>query len=142
MRDGLVPLGEAARLLDTRDPGRRRVPAGGTVEVEVASGALAAVLNVIAVEPSSPGFITIHPCDESAPNASNINYGDVPFVSNLVIARPSLDDRVCVTSSAETDVVVDLAGFLPLTADYEPLRAPVRLVDTRIGTGVPGQLGR
>jgi hypothetical protein len=118
------------------------VPAGGTVEVEVASGALAAVLNVIAVEPSSPGFITVHPCDEPAPNASNINYGDVPFVSNLVIARPSLDDRVCVTSSAETDVVVDLAGFLPLTAGYEPLRAPVRLVDTRIGTGVPGQFGR
>lgn len=141
-RDGIVPLDESVRLLDTRDAGGGRLPAGGTVAVDVASSAVAAVLNVVAVEPSAPGFITVHPCDGPTPNASNINYGGVPFVSNLVIARPSPDGRVCVTSSAETDVVVDLAGILPLTADYEPLPAPERLVDTRIGTGVPGQLGR
>jgi hypothetical protein len=140
MLGGLVPLDEAVRLLDTRDG--ERVPAGGTVEVGVGPGARAAVLNVVAVEPSAPGFVTVHPCDEPVPNASNINYSGVPFVSNLVIARPSAFGRVCVTSSAETDIVVDLTGTLPLTADYEPLRAPVRLVDTRIGTGVPGQLGR
>ena len=38
--------------------------------------------------------------------------------------------------------MVDLAGYVPLGTDYESLPAPVRLVDTRIGTGVPGQLGR
>ena len=137
-----APLGAAVRLLDTRGPGRERVAAGGTVDVDLASSALAGVLNVIAVEPTVPGFITVHPCDEPAPNASNINYGGVPIVSNLVIARPSPDGRVCLTSSAETDVVVDLAGFVPMTADYEPMRTPVRLVDTRIGTGVSGQFGR
>ena len=139
--DGLAPLDEAVRLLDTRVPGRERVSAGGTVEVDVASPALAAVLNVIAVEASAPGFITVHPCDEPAPNSSNINYGGVPIVSNLVVARPSSDGRICVTSSAETDVVVDLAGFVPSAADYEPMRTPVRIVDTRIGTGVSGQFG-
>jgi hypothetical protein len=139
---GFVPVDEAVRLLDTREPGRRRVAAGATIGVGVGTGVAAALINVIAAEPSDPGFITVHSCDEPVPEASNINYVDVPFVSNLVIARPATDGRVCITSSAETDVVVDLAGYLPLDAAYDPLPAPLRLVDTRIGTGVPGQLGR
>ncbi|MDW3216412.1 MAG: hypothetical protein R8G01_20645 [Ilumatobacteraceae bacterium] len=137
---GYVPLDDALRLLDTRDPGHDRLPATGTIAVDVGSGSRAAVLNVIAAEPSEPGFITVYACDEPVPTASNINFVGVPFVSNLVVARPSVDGRVCITSSAETDVVVDLAGALG--SGYEPLRVPERLVDTRIGTGVPGQLGR
>ena len=142
VNSGFVPMADALRLLDTRRPGHDRVPAGGTIDVSVAPGMGAAVLNVIAVEPAEPGFITVFPCDAPVPTASNINYVGVSFVSNLVIARPSVDGRVCVMSSAETDVVVDLAGYVPLGTDYRSEPAPVRLVDTRIGTGVPGQLGR
>jgi len=135
------PLADAERLVDTRDRPDGRLRAGGVVEVAVPDTAAAAMLNVIAAQPDRPGFLTVYPCDEELPNASNVNYVNVPFVSNLVIARPSVDHRVCVFSSAATDVVVDLAGVLTSDAGYEATVVPERLVDTRIGTGVPGQFG-
>ena len=42
---------------------------------------------------------------------------------------------------ADLDTVVDLAGLLAADADYDAPAVPVRLVDTRIGTGVAGQFG-
>ena len=134
------PLDDAIRLIDTR-AGSVRVPAGGSIEVDVPGEVGAAMLNVIAVEPSGPGFLTVHPCDQPVPTASNVNFVNVPVVSNLVIARPSADDRVCVYTSTSTDIVVDLAGVLAADADYDAPAVPVRLVDTRIGTGVAGQFG-
>ncbi len=133
-------LTDAERLLDTRELPGGRLRAGGVVEVTVPDTATAAMLNVVAAQPDRPGFLTVYPCDEELPLASNVNYVNVPFVSNLVIARPSAGHRVCVFSSAATDIVVDLAGVLTSEAGYEAL-VPERLVDTRIGTGVPGQFG-
>jgi hypothetical protein len=46
-----------------------------------------------------------------------------------------------VYTSAATDIVVDLAGVLTVDAGYDAPASPVRLVDTRIGTGVIGQFG-
>ena len=139
--DAYLPLDDAVRLTDTRGRAAGVVPAGGIVEVTVPEGASSAVLNVVAVEPSEPGFLTVYPCGQPVPTASNINFVTVPVVSNLVIAGPSADDRVCVFSSAETDVVVDLAGVFNDASDFEALEMPRRVVDTRIGVGVAGQFG-
>lgn len=139
---GFVPLEDSLRLADTRDAAPvRRVEAGGVLEVVVSEGADAAVLNIIAVLPDRPGFLTAYPCDVDRPLASNVNYIQRPVVSNLVIARPGGDGRVCVYSSAGVDIVVDLFGTLMSESDFEPVVTPTRLVDTRIGTGVPGQFG-
>ena len=137
-----APLDDAVRLIDTRVPPAGRVAAGGIVEVAVPANSSAAMLNVIAVEPSGPGFLTVYPCDREVPTASNVNFVTTPVVSNLVIARPSADDRVCVYTSIASDIVIDLAGVLDVEADYDAPVTPVRLVDTRIGTGVVGQFGR
>ena len=65
------------RLLDTRGSGGR-VAAGSTTWVQVADaagvpdGAVGAVLNVTAVNALSGGFLTVFPCDESQPTASNL----------------------------------------------------------------------
>ncbi len=140
--DGYVPLGDSIRLADTRRslPTGRLAP-GEVVEIEVPGPATAVAINVTAVGPAAPGFLTVYPCDVARPTTSNVNYVNVPVVANLVIARPSAGDRVCVYSSAAADLVVDLSGHLTETADYSPSTAPVRLVDTRIGTGVSGQFG-
>lgn len=139
--DAYTPLDDAVRLVDTREQSPGRVPAGGTVEVALPGGGLAAMLNVIAVHPDGPGFLTVSPCDRPVPTASNVNFVNVPVVANLVIARPSADGRVCVYTSIATSIVVDLAGVFDPGAHYTAADTPVRLVDTRIGTGVNGQFG-
>lgn len=144
---GFVALDPAVRLADTRvDSPVGRVGAGGVLDVVVptppgSAAVTAAVLNVAAVLPSAPGFLTVYPCDVSRPLASNVNHSVRPVVSNLVVSRVGGDGRVCVYTSAGADVVVDLLGTLGPDAGYAPLAAPTRLVDTRRGTGVPGQLG-
>ncbi len=143
-REGYVALDDSIRLADTRDSSPvSRLAAGGVFAIDLpeAAAAAAAALNVIAVEPAGPGFLTVYPCDVERPTASNVNYANVPVVANLVLARPSNDGRVCVYSSAAIDVVVDLSGYVTDDAGYSAPDAPIRLVDTRIGTGVPGQLG-
>jgi hypothetical protein len=140
--DGYVALDDAVRLADTRlSTPVSRLREGGRLEVKVPDDADAAILNVIAVNPGKPGFLTVAPCDVPRPATSNVNYFDVPVVSNLVIARPSVDHTICVSTSADADVVVDLFGHLTDGSGFEALDAPARLVDTRIGVGVPGQLG-
>ena len=141
--EGYVAREDSVRLVDTRSSAPSgRLAAGGVLEIDVgAPTANAVAVNVTAVEPAAPGFLTVYPCDVARPPTSSVNYVNVPVVANLVVARPSVDGRVCVYSSSSIDVVVDLAGDLTSSADYSPSNAPVRLVDTRIGTGVPGQLG-
>ncbi len=58
----------------------------GTTSVVPAS-ASAVALNMTAVGPAAPGFMTVWPCDVGRPNASNLNFGaGVAVVANSVIA--------------------------------------------------------
>lgn len=137
-----VSVGESVRLADTRlGSPTGRLSAGGTLRVEVPFAAHAVDLNVIAVHPAAAGYLTVYPCDIARPGTSNINFVSGPIVSNLVIVSASVDGHVCVYSSAEVDVVVDLSGGLPATSGFDPLDVAVRLVDTRIGLGIDSQLG-
>ncbi len=103
------------RLLDTRDSGGR-VAAGSTTRVQVAGasgvpdGAVGAVLNVTAVNPLARGFLTVFPCDERQPTASNLNYLQGQNVANAVVATFGSSGEVCVFSSTSTNLVVDLNG--------------------------------
>lgn len=124
--DGFVPEPSPRRLVDTR--GSVRVAAGGVLDVAVPAAEAVAV-NVTAVRPSTVGYLTVFPCDEKLPTASNLNFAAGSNVANLAVVRPGSPGRICVYTSAETDVVVDLAGSF--TSSFVPQRAPVRLADTR-----------
>jgi hypothetical protein len=77
------------------------------------SGTASVVLNVTAAGAMANGHLTLFPCGEPAPTASNVNYLAGQTIPNAVIAKLGADGKVCIRSHATTDVVVDVAGFLP-----------------------------
>lgn len=140
-------LDAPARMLDTRAGGEvfdddarfektGRLGGGQTFELQVAgragiaADASIAVLNVAAIRPDGRGFITMHPCDQPLPNASNLNYVSGQVVANSVVARLDADGRTCVYTSTTTDLLVDATGTLSDGA-YEALPAPARVYDSR-----------
>jgi hypothetical protein len=131
---GYFPAGSSftaltpGRLLDTR-PGSSTVdgafagigaaPADGVLELDVSgrhglpANASTAVLNLTVTDAASGGFITVWPCDEDPPNASNVNYDRGDTIANAVITKLASDGTVCIYASAPTHVVVDVAGYFP-----------------------------
>ncbi len=102
----------------------------------VADDATAVVLNVTAAEALSDGYLTVYPCDQPRPIASNVNYVAGDTVPNLVVAKLDGDGKVCIYSYAPAGVVVDLAGSFSPSSGYNPV-APSRLIDTRATQTVP-----
>jgi hypothetical protein len=130
--NSLVP----ARLLETRNEAGfntvdgefeaiGRVAAGGTVELSVLGrggvpeDASTVIVNVGAVVPSGPGFLTVYPCDEDRPQASNVNYASGDLVSNLVLAKVDGEGRICVYTLAETDIIVDVMATASPLVPFE-----------------------
>jgi hypothetical protein len=106
-------------------------------ETKIPTTATAASINVTAVTPDAPGFVTVWPCGVSRPNASNLNYVAGDVVPNGVIAPIGSNGSVCLYSQSAVDLIVDVAGWFEGEAFAGA--TPQRLVDTRDGTG--GQLG-
>ena len=149
---GLVSL-VPARLLETRSgssnttvdgvqQGVGRVQAGSTVAVKVTGrggvpgDASAVMLNVTAVAPDRAGHATVFPCGASKPTASNLNFVSGDVVPNAVLSAVGKDGKVCVFSTASTDLIVDVnAAF---TSDAQPTQTTsVEL--TGSAAGVSGQ---
>jgi hypothetical protein len=123
--DALTP----ARIMETRsgfstidglhnDIGVR--PAGTTYELPVIgragvpAGATAVSLNVTAVSPQAPGYVTVFACGTSRPVASNINYGPGDVAPNAVLTPVGANGKVCIFTLAATDIIVDINGaFMP-----------------------------
>ncbi|MEL0211768.1 MAG: hypothetical protein VW891_14515, partial [Novosphingobium sp.] len=99
----------------------------------VPNNAGAVALNVATVNPAGPGFVTVWPCEEARPNASNLNFTAGQIIANGVIAPAGSAGTVCAFSSAATDLIVDLAGWFA-GSSFTGL-TPTRLLDTRQGTG-------
>jgi hypothetical protein len=150
---GFVPNGGTPatiaplRALDTRPgsttadglgAGIGRRPAGSTTGVAIAgrlgvpSNAAAVMLNVTAVSPSAGGFITVFPCGADQPLASSLNYAPGQVVPNAVLSRIGAGGQVCVFTLAETDVIIDVAGFVSSTGTPTTI-TPIRLLETRPG---------
>ena len=103
------------RLVDTRvNKGGSRLSAGGVLRVPVAaaSAASGAVLSVTSVDGSAGNFLTVYPCDQTVPVASNLNTTSAETRANLVIAALASSGETCVFARRATDVVVDLFGVL------------------------------
>ena len=132
------------RLLDTRtgEGGSRRIPAGGQIALQVSGrggvpvGATAAVISVVAVDPSGAGFLTAFPCTPTRPTASTVNFVAGQIVANTTIATLSASGQLCIYAHNTTDVVIDVTGWLgrDTGSKFNPY-GPTRIMDTRSGLG-------
>ncbi len=145
------------RVLDTRNAiggPRVRIPAGGTVTIPLAGGAMrrtdgtpitlptdasAVAMNVTAVNPSAAGFFTVWPCGAPMPTASNVNFTPGSVVANGVVSSLGAGGSVCIYSNQQSDVLVDVLGWFSAGAGQPPYTGavPQRLVDTRNAIGGP-----
>ena len=140
---GFVPQ-SPRRLLDTRDAGGP-VPAG-TIHVldlsrTIAPDATAVAMNVTATEPAGTGFVTVYPCNDRRPTASNLNLVTGRTTPNLVTVAVGADHQVCFYTSQRTHLVADLAGWYTPSSliGYVGL-VPERTFDTRLN-GAPVAAG-
>ena len=154
---------DPSRILDTRDgtglgtraiapmaagevialtiPGNGGVPADADVR--------AVSMNITTDNPTSAGYLTVFPCDHVRPNSSNINFDPASSgtVANLVTVKVPQTGQVCIFASVSTNVISDVQGyFAPGPGSVFTSVAPVRILDSRDGTGVvgshAGRLGR
>ena len=145
-----------ARLLDTRAgastadeqfAGIGFQGPGAVVELQVAgrggvpAGAPAVTLNVTSTGSSANGFLTVWPCGQPRPLASNLNFTAGRDVANAVLSSLGADGKVCIyTGAGATHLVADVNGFYPPTSAYRPLN-PARLLDTRAGASTADGAG-
>ena len=144
---GLLPL-VPGRLLDTRlgrGAPQRRLRGGDRIDLLVAgqggvpeSGVDAVVLNVAALRPSVPGYLSVWPAGTALPDISNLNYDPGRNVPNLVLCKLGAGGAVSLVANAgELDVIADVVGcFTTDGASIVPV-APSRVLDTRHGQGAP-----
>ncbi|WP_042411061.1 PKD domain-containing protein [Streptacidiphilus carbonis] len=101
------------------------------------------LVNVTATQTTGDGYVTVFPGTGARPIASDLNFRAGQTTSNL-IAVPIDKTRTfkLYNSSARTALIVDFEGAYtnyfgaPEHPAYFPM-APLRLVDTRNGTGAP-----
>ncbi|MFI6264330.1 hypothetical protein [Micromonospora sp. NPDC051006] len=152
---------EPFRLFDSRKDPRGALPAGyalnGWVDFKGYNPHVKAlVLNITAVSPVKAGFLTAWSGQGTKPVASTVNYGAGKVVPNLAYVQTvPCPSGSCggatgaptykIYTSATTHVVVDLVGVIDDGTVADGLRfkpsSPTRLVDSRIGTGLPTALG-
>ncbi|MFC1420883.1 PKD domain-containing protein [Streptacidiphilus cavernicola] len=140
------PVGPV-RILDTRTTGHP-VASGAAVTFAAAgthtvpANAAGVLLNVTAVNTHTTGYLTAYGAGQTQPAVSNANWAPgqtvpalvtVPLTNGSVVLRNS-------KSGGSVDFVADLVGYYDKTDNgtvFMP-SAPVRILDTRNGTG---QLG-
>ena len=77
----------------------------------VAGDASAAVLNVTVTDAAAAGFITVWPCGQDKPLASNLNYVAGSTIPNAVVTKIGPGGLVCLFNSAATHLLVDANGY-------------------------------
>jgi hypothetical protein len=96
-----------------------------------ADGVGSVSLNVTVTNPEAAGFITVYSCGTRA-LVSSVNFVAGQTVANAVIATVSAAGTVCFYSSAATDLVVDINGWLQAGSGFNAID-PARVLDTRLG---------
>ena len=140
-REGLgVPLGrirpETPVTLQVIGAGAQRIDGSATV---IPANAVAAAINVTAVDPVSAGYVTVWPCGVDRPVVSTLNFSAGAVRANGAIAPLGAGGTLCFYTHARTDLVVDVVGWF--TAGATPASSafvsavPQRWVDTREGLG-------
>ncbi|MFF3193409.1 N-acetylmuramoyl-L-alanine amidase [Streptomyces misionensis] len=134
------------RLMDTRDGTgvpKAKVGPGGTVGLQVAgkaglpaSGVTAVVMNVTATRGTQASYVTVYPDGTTRTSASNLNFWANETFPNLVVV-PVVNGKVDFYNNAgSVDLIADISGYFSATGSVEHNAGPVRVMDTRDGTGV------
>lgn len=146
---GFTPV-NPARVLDTRDGTGGffgRLGAGQSLDVSVVGGATgvpadasAVVLNVTGLGPGASTDLRVFPTPRSGtarPLVSNLNLAATDVRANLVTVPVGEGGRVRIyNSSGAPNVLADVEGWYGPTAPSRlTATSPVRLLDTRDGTG-------
>ncbi len=133
-----------ARVMDTRYT-LGEIGAGCEVIVDtsgvVPEAATAVSLVVTATESDARGYVTVHPCDQEAPTASNLNTRPAVTVANGVVVPVEASRRVCLFTSVATQLIVDVYGWFGIDGDPFHGLVPDRLMDTRSGPRPDGGSG-
>lgn len=112
-RSGLSTIDGEANGLGLRDKGGVTV-LQVTGRGGVPAGAATVVLNVTAIDPQAGAFVTVYPCGIEPPLASNVNVVPGQTVPNAVIVRLGGGGLVCLFTSQQMHLVVDVVGHLPV----------------------------
>lgn len=92
---------------------------GGATELRVkvtasagvpAAGVVAVSLNVTVVDPVGTGYVTVYPC-ATRPGVSSLNYTAGQIVANAVISPLSATGEICLYSSVDTNVLIDINSW-------------------------------
>jgi hypothetical protein len=136
-----------SRILDTRRGQgiSHALAAGETADLAIdgvaglpATGVGVAVLNLTATRPTATTYLSVWPSGQARPNSSNLNALPDQTVPNLVFATVGSNGKISIFNSAgTTDVIADLVGWIPAGAAFLAVN-PVRVLDTRTGTGTYG----
>ncbi len=101
----------------------------------VPSDATSAVVNLTVLRGVNRGWLTLYPCGEAIPLASNLNYEPNESArTNAAISRIGAGGKVCIYASTRVELVVDLTGWTQPGSGVTAI-TPSRLVDSRNGTG-------
>lgn len=131
---GLSPT-PPARVLDTRSP-PNPLRAGVTqaVDVRAPPGAVGVAATVTVVAGGVEGYLTASPCGAPVPSTSSVNFTAGGVVANAVLSGLG-EGRLCLTSSTDVDVIVDVNGHLTPAGPLSFYALfPQRLLDTRATT--------
>jgi hypothetical protein len=135
------------RILNTKNgTGGYSTPVGpgGTISLQVtgqhgvpSSGVTAVVLNVTAVNPTAESYVTVYPDGQPQPNTLNLYFYSGDKFPNLVIVPVGSDGKVdFYNQNGSVNLYADLEGYYTTSGGSWFDRAgPVRLLDTRNGTG-------
>ncbi|MCB1002020.1 MAG: CAP domain-containing protein [Acidimicrobiales bacterium] len=144
---GFEPM-SPVRLVNTMTSvGTTRLTGWEVREIQIAgregvpAGAAAVSANVTAVVERGYGYLTVWPCDAPQPNASTLNFTAPAIVANAATVQLDPAGRVCVMSTADTHLMIDVNGayVAGASARFAPV-GPNRVMDTRKGLGGSGTL--
>ena len=107
------------RVFDTRNaiggvPAARLEP-GRPIALPFPAGVAAVSMNVTATGAEADGFITVWPCSQPKPDASNINYrpGNNVAIANTVIVPVGAGGLLCFDTFSPVHLIADFNGFFP-----------------------------
>lgn len=143
---------EPYRLLDTRTSGGALKPNSSlTVTITPDAGdetiqqPTALAVNLTAVSPTAPGYLTAWDGTSARPATSNVNFAKGQTTPNNAVVPLTQNQTGGTTSfgvfnggSSTTQVVVDVMGAYysgPFGLRFVPLSTPQRIVDSRAGKG-------
>ena len=87
------------------------------------------------------GYVSVYPWLNGRPNVSNLNFTTGQTVPNAVIVPLDSNGDACFFVYGRADLIVDVNGWFGVNAGFYPV-SPVRVADTRTGSGTPqGRIG-